>query len=219
MEDKLKKVAKRKGYKRQTIKAHGDETYRNSLRFRNLDKEAKIINNCNIPNSKMVIKFCSSLIDDTFRLHDLGKVKINFQYKIGETKQRTINYNSRHSDFGACIFFNEYKNKALELSISSIDKIKIINFISALSFAISKHHLRSIDVTIASKKQIEYQFHEFIKLLQKNCNDFNVEKSNSLYPIDVKELIEYILPILKKADGIASEKFGGVNNEGLGNHN
>lgn len=210
MDDKLNKVAKKKGYKIQTIKKHGDLVYRLSLKFRNTDKESKIIDNLNISNNQKVRDFCLRLIDDTFRLHDLGKVNINYQYKIGETNQRTINYNSRHSYLGACMFFNEYKNKVLGLSISGIDKIKMINFISVLSFLISKHHLRNCDVFIQNKKQLEYKFYEFIKLLQENCTDFNIEKSNSSYPIGFNEVTEYILPILKKADEIASEEFGGV---------
>ncbi|MDU5262109.1 MAG: hypothetical protein E6176_06720, partial [Clostridium celatum] len=62
MDYKLNKVAKKKGDKIQTIKKHGDSVYRLSLKFRNTDKESKIIDSLNISNNQTVRDFCLRLI-------------------------------------------------------------------------------------------------------------------------------------------------------------
>ena len=193
-------IAKKYGSRKQSIVEHGDKAFEEYLKIRNNSKEVNIIKSIfGTKLSDESKKFAIKLIGESVRYHDYGKNNINFQYKIGNSLVRTINFNSRHSVLGGLYFIKDKIDMVLKMNEDKVSQILLINYISILGFAISMHHTKVL-------KNIEDRFFEFCDIANKYIN-LDLVKTNTYYEVNVEHIFKYTWKAIKDADVSASIKF------------
>ncbi|MBU3161252.1 CRISPR-associated helicase Cas3' [Clostridium frigoris] len=85
--------------------------------------------------------FWKELLCNTIYMHDIGKVNCNFQTrKMKNKKYKDFpNFDSKHSMLSACIYFDYYFKKFIDIKENG-DKPILLTFLLLNSYLISKHH-------------------------------------------------------------------------------
>ncbi len=81
------------------------------------------------------------LVCNTIYMHDIGKINCNFQTRKMKNNGYTDirNLDSKHSMLSACIYFDYFFKKIIEIKESG-DKSILLTFLLLNSYLISKHH-------------------------------------------------------------------------------
>lgn len=85
--------------------------------------------------------FWKELLCNTIYMHDIGKINCNFQTrKMKNKRYKDIsNFDSKHSMLSACIYFDYYFKRVIEMKESG-DQPILLTFLLLNSYLISKHH-------------------------------------------------------------------------------
>lgn len=86
-------------------------------------------------------KFWKELLCNTIYMHDIGKINCNFQTRKMKNKgyKDIFTFDSKHSMLSACIYFDYYFKKLIDMKESG-DQPILLTFLLLNSYLISKHH-------------------------------------------------------------------------------
>jgi len=131
--------------------------------------------------------FWKELLCNTIYMHDIGKINCNFQTrKMKNKKYKDIrDFDSKHSMLSACIYFDYYFKKIIEMKGEGGQSI-LLTFALLNSYLISKHHGSLDDFTEFKNKFID-GFKEYIN----NIEIYKDYKSSlSINPSNINDYME-----------------------------
>lgn len=134
--------------------------------------------------------FWKELLCNTIYMHDIGKINCNFQTrKMKNEKYKDIsNFDSKHSMLSACIYFDYYFKKVIDMKEESGKPI-LLTFLLLNSYLISKHHGILENFTEFKNKFID-GFKDYIKnkkIYEDYKSTLSIEPSNINAYIDCLE--------------------------------
>ncbi len=131
--------------------------------------------------------FWKELLCNTIYMHDIGKINSNFQTrKMKNEKYKDISgFDSKHSMLSACIYFDYYFKKIINIKESG-DQSILLTFLLLNSYLISKHH-GILGNFIEFKNKFIDGFNDYIKHVD-SYKDYKV--SLSINPADINDYMD-----------------------------
>jgi len=218
--------------------------------FLNICNEKNLDNVFNNLEQKLLIGlneetkiFWKELLCNTIYMHDIGKINCNFQTrKMKNEKYKDIaTFDSKHSMLSACIYFDYYFKKVIDMKEESGKPI-LLTFLLLNSYLISKHHgilenftefkNKFIDACNDYRKHVEIyaDYKGVLKIDPSNINDYmdclestinNFESKERWRSIDIYIYTKLVFSLLVSGDfystshfqsGKGTERFGTIDN-------
>lgn len=133
--------------------------------------------------------FWKELLCNTIYMHDIGKINCNFQTRKmkNKTYKDFTNFDSKHSMLSACIYFDYYFNKVIDIKEDG-DKPILLTFLLLNSYLISKHHGILDNFT-----EFKDKFIDGFNYYKKNVKIYKDYKGRlDIIPDNIKDYMEYL---------------------------